>query len=257
VKVTRFDFEFSRPLSWPLALLGVTPWTAHVDVSDEEFAVRFGPWSLTTPLSNVEGATVAGPYLPFKVLGPHVSLMDAGVTFGTTWRRGVCVRFRRPVAAALPIGLLKHPAATVTVADPERLADLLERAPSRAPGEGDEFHAVLQPVPDLTSAAPEGRADAGSGQPTPVAVPPATRSSSSRPTAARQARSPRGGAARTGTAAGTRRASRRTPAKKASAPPPDEHPTPADMPKHTETEKAPGVTPPADQGLPGPDDATA
>ena len=90
--VDRFDFTFSRVLSWPLALIGVTPWTAHVDVTDEDLSVRFGPWSLSTPRSNVAGASVTGPYLPFKVLGPHVSLADRGVTFGTSWRRGACVR---------------------------------------------------------------------------------------------------------------------------------------------------------------------
>jgi hypothetical protein len=255
VKVTRFEFEFSQPLSWPLALLGVTPWTAHVDVADEDFAVRFGPWSLTTPLSNVEGATVTGPYLPFKVLGPHISLADRGVTFGTTWRRGVCIRFRRPVAGALPTGLLKHPAATVTVADPERLATLLERIPSGAPGEGDELYRVLQSVPDVTSAAET--TDVDGEPPTPVAVPPVRRSSASRPTAPRPARGGRGAAARSGTGTGTRRAGTRASGRKVSAPPPEEHPTPADMPQHTETQKVPGVTPPADEGLPGPDDATA
>jgi hypothetical protein len=186
--VTRFDFEFSQPWSWPLAFLGVTPWTAHVDVTDEEFAVRFGPWSLTTPLSNVEGATLTGPYPPFKVLGAHISLADRGVTFGTSWRRGVCVRFRRPVAGALPNGLVMHPAATVTVTEPEQLTALIERAPSGAPGDGDELHRILQPVP-------------------------------------------------------------------VAAPPPEAHPTPADMPKHTDTEKVRGVPPPADEGLPRRDDS--
>src|SRR3712207_7143058 len=33
--VTRFEFAFTRPLSWPLAVLGVTPWTAHVDVTGD------------------------------------------------------------------------------------------------------------------------------------------------------------------------------------------------------------------------------
>jgi hypothetical protein len=253
VKVTRFDFEFSQPLSWPLALIGITPWTAHVDVSDEDFTVRFGPWSLTTPLTNIETATVTGPYLPFKVLGPHISIADAGVTFGTTWRRGVCVRFRHPVAGALPTSLLKHPAATVTVAEPERLAVMLDSAPSGMPGEGDELHPVLQSVPDVTSrAGTDGEStdgentEGGAVPPTPVATPPARRSSTARPTAPRPARSTRG----TGTRAGQARGGKR------SAPPPEAHPTPADMPEHTDTEKAPGVTPPQDQGLPGPDDAT-
>ena len=216
----RFDFAFSRVLSWPLALLGVTPWTAHVDVTDEDLTVRFGPWSLTTPRSNVEGASVTGPYLPFKVLGPHVSLADRGVSFGTSWRRGVCIRFREPVAAALPTDLLKHPAVTVTVDDPEALVALLERAPVGVPGEGDELYAVVAAVPDLA----------------PVATPP-------------QRSAPRPARRTPGTAARSRT---RTPAG-GGAPDPQEHPTPADMPKHTETEKVPGVTPPADENLPGPD----
>jgi hypothetical protein len=223
--VDRFDFAFSRVLSWPLALIGVTPWTAHVEVTDEHFTVRFGPWSLTTPRSNVEGASVTGPYLAFRVLGPHVSLADRGVTFGTSWRRGVCVRFRQPVSAALPTGLLKHPAVTVTVEDPEALVALLERTPVGVPGEGDELYAVVSAVPDVT----------------PVATPP--RRSAPRPAS----RTPRGRAAATTTSARSRRPAR------ASGPTLDEHPTPADMPKHTDTEKVPGVTPPADEGLPGPD----
>jgi hypothetical protein len=225
--VDRFDFAFSRVLSWPLTLIGVTPWTAHVDVTDEDFAVRFGPWSLTTPRSNVEGANVTGPYLAFRVLGPHVSLADRGVTFGTSWRLGVCVRFREPVSAALPTGLLKHPAVTVTVEDPEALVALLERTPVGVPGEGDELYAVVATVPDVT----------------PVATPP--RRSAPRPAT----RTPRTRTAATTTSARSRRAA------PASAPALDEHPTPADMPKHTDTEKVPGVTPPADEGLPGPDSA--
>jgi hypothetical protein len=223
--VDRFDFAFSRVLSWPLAFVGVTPWTAHVDVTDEDLTVRFGPWSLTTPRSNVEEASVTGPYLPFKVLGPHVSLADRGVTFGTSWRRGVCVRFGEPVAAAFPTGLVKHPAVTVTVEDPEGLVALLERTPVGVPGAGDELYPVMAAVPDVT----------------PVATPP-------RPSARRPAsRTP---ARRT---AGTTTQARPRTAAGASAPAPEEHPTPADMPMHTDTEKVPGVTPPADEGLPGPD----
>jgi hypothetical protein len=225
--VDRFDFTFSRVLSWPLALVGVTPWTAHVDVTDDDLSVRFGPWSLSTPRSNVAGASVTGPYLPFKVLGPHVSLADRGVTFGTSWRRGACIRFREPVAAALPTGLLRHPAVTVTVDDPEGLVALLERTPVGVPGEGDELYPVMAAVPDLT----------------PVATPPG--GPAPRPAARTTARRT------TGTTAGTTTRPRRTPTR-AAAPAPA-HATPADMPKHTETEKVPGVTPPADEGLPGPD----
>ncbi len=259
--MTRFEFAFTRPLSWPLALLGVTPWTAHVDVTGDEFAVRFGPWSLVTQLSNIEGAEVTGPYLPFKVLGPHISLADRGVTFGTTWRRGVCVRFRRPVAAALPGGLLPHPAVTVTVADADRLVALLERRPQGTPGDGDELHVVSPPVltsvPDAPAEAEVTAApDAASPAPTPVARRPLKRTTTrttrrTTPTDAETQPATDSGAASTGTAStGTRRPPARRP-RRTAAP---EQPTPADMPKHTPTEKVPGVTPPADGGLPGPDE---
>ena len=255
--MTRFEFAFTRPLSWPLALLGVTPWTAHVEVTDDEFAVRFGPWSLTTPLSNVEGAAVTGPYLPFKVLGPHISLADRGVTFGTTWRRGVCVRFRRPVPAALPGGLLPHPAVTVTVADADRLAGLLEsrlHAPQGTPGDGDELRRVLQPVPDAAGEAEvTAVADAAAPPPAPVARRPLKRT-----TTRTTRRTPAAdGGDTTATPTTTRPPRRRAPRTTPPAAPAPEHPTPADMPQHTTTEKVPGVTPPADEGLPGPDEPRA
>ena len=257
--MTRFEFAFSRPLSWPLALLGVTPWTAHVDVTEDEFAVRFGPWSLVTPLSNVEGAEVTGPYLPFKVIGPHISLVDRGVSFGTNWHRGVCVTFRRPVPAALPGGLLPHPAVTVTVADADRLVALLERRPAGVPGDGDELHevarTVLAPVPDAAGQAEVvATPDAAAAAPTPVARRPLKRTtarSTSRPGDTPESVSTQAPPAEAATP--RRRPAKRAPRPTAAADTTPEHPTPADMPKHTPTEKVPGVTPPADENLPGPD----
>lgn len=124
---TRLPFRF-RPLLAPAAAaLGVTPWTAHVDVDDEELRVRFGPWSVRTPRSNVAGARRSGPFSPVKVVGgPHLSFADRGATFATSTDGGVCIRFHRPVRALLPVGPIRHPALTVTVADPDRLVELLE-----------------------------------------------------------------------------------------------------------------------------------
>jgi hypothetical protein len=234
---------------------------------------------LVTPLSNVEDAEVTGPYLPFKVIGPHISLADRGATFGTTWRRGVCVRFRRPVPAALPGGLLTHPAVTVTVADADRLAAVLQQR-----SDGDQAAAVSpvpQPVPDEAGQVEvTATPDAAALAPAPVsrrplkrtttrAAGPATPSPSPAPTSAPTdeagetqsvaALSPRRSSGtststsgRTATSARTRRSTPRPP--QATEP---EHATPADMPKHTSTEKVPGVTPPADEGLPGPDDSAS
>jgi hypothetical protein len=122
-----FGFAFEPRMLPFAAAVGVTPFTAKVEVVQDELRVRFGPWSLRTPVDNVEAAEVTGPYAFPKVVGPpHLSLADRGVTFATTTRRGVCLRFREPVAAALPFGLLRHPAATVTVDRPEELAAALE-----------------------------------------------------------------------------------------------------------------------------------
>jgi hypothetical protein len=124
----RFPFDFDYPLAAPLAAVGVTPFTAHVDVGDGWFDVRFGPWRLRTPLANVGATHLTGPYHALRVLGTRISLADRGVTFGTNTRRGLCVELRRPVPAALPVDLVKHPAVTVTVRDPERLRQEIARA---------------------------------------------------------------------------------------------------------------------------------
>lgn len=122
----RFTFAFEPVMAAAALPFGVTPLTASLDVADGELRVRFGPWSVRTSLDNVEGAEVTGPYALPKVIGPaHLSLKDGGLTFATTTRRGVCIRFRDPVSGIAPFGLLKHPALTVTVAEPEHLVEAL------------------------------------------------------------------------------------------------------------------------------------
>lgn len=121
-----FEFAFAerhRPL---LRLLGVTPNTALVTVSDEELRVRFGRWRLRTPIDNVEGLERSGDYRWFKAIGARGSFADRGVTFGTNTDAGVCVRFVEPVSALLPGSLMPHPGMTVTVADPDGLAAAVE-----------------------------------------------------------------------------------------------------------------------------------
>ena len=124
----RFPFAFEYPLAAPLAAVGVLPSTSHVDVDGEWFTVRFGPWRLRTPTANVGAMHLTGPYNAFRVLGTRISLADRGVTFGTNTRQGLCVTFHEPVPGAVPGGLLRHPAATVTVGEPDRLREELLRA---------------------------------------------------------------------------------------------------------------------------------
>lgn len=123
-----FVFDFDGRFARPLRLVGVTPATSAVRITGGSIEIRFGPWSLRTPLGNVSGATLTGPYRWFKVIGPHLSLADRGVTFGSNARLGVCVSFTEPVAALEPFGVLRHPGATVTVADSAGLVAALSAA---------------------------------------------------------------------------------------------------------------------------------
>jgi hypothetical protein len=118
-----FDFLFDRLFVPFAAPLGVLPQTTSLVLDDDELFVRFGPWTLRTTRDNIAGCEVTGPYRFVRVAGgPHLSLKDRGVTFATNRRSGACIRFREPVTGLLPWGLLRHPAATVTVTNPHDLA---------------------------------------------------------------------------------------------------------------------------------------
>lgn len=121
----RFDFAFA-PAYRPVALaLGIMPRTAWVEV-DDELRVRFGLWRLRVPLTDVVGTTRTGDFAYLKTVGPpHLSFTDRGVTFATNGDAGLCVRFREPVRVLDPTGRLRHPAATLTVADVDGLAAAL------------------------------------------------------------------------------------------------------------------------------------
>jgi hypothetical protein len=122
----RFEFAFDRAFVVPAAVVGVTRWTASVAVSGKDLVIRFGPWVLRTPRENIAGTELSGPYQTIKVIGPpHLSFADRGVTFATNRDRGVCIRFHKPVPALTPFALVRHPAATVTVADVDGLVEAL------------------------------------------------------------------------------------------------------------------------------------
>ena len=120
--VERFEFAFDRRLARPLSLLGVRPDTCCLLIGASALEARFGPWTVRTPLRNVAGAEITGPYSLWKVAGARVSWADRGLTFGTGAERGVCIRFHRPVRGIEPAGVLRHPGLTVTVADPDAVA---------------------------------------------------------------------------------------------------------------------------------------
>jgi hypothetical protein len=124
---TRFDFRFETLLRPFATLATVLPGTAHLEVDDEQVSIRFGLWRMAFPLAEVAGVEATGEFWFPKVAGPpHVSLADRGITFATNRQRGTCIRLRHPQPGPYPV--LKHPAVTVTVDDPEALEAALRRA---------------------------------------------------------------------------------------------------------------------------------
>ena len=85
-------------------------------------------------LANVASVHLTGPYRFFKTAGPaRLGVTDLGLTFATNGERGVLIAFRRRVKGIEPTGLLRHGELTVTVAEPDELANLLrERISAQA-----------------------------------------------------------------------------------------------------------------------------
>jgi hypothetical protein len=106
------------PFRWP-GDQGVTL------TEDGRFVARYGPLRAEAPLSSVRGAHLTGPYRWWTAVGPRLSMVDDGLTFGTNAHAGVCVHFEPRLRRV--IGLRDHSALTVTVADTEGLVAALEK----------------------------------------------------------------------------------------------------------------------------------
>ncbi|APU13622.1 MULTISPECIES: hypothetical protein [Actinoalloteichus] len=120
-------FAFDPRFRLLLAAIGVRPTTSGVVVGADGLDVRFGPWRVRTPLANLLPAEVTGPYRAARSVGPRLSLADRGLTFGTGAGRGACVRFHEPVTGIEPFGTVRHPALTMTLAEPELFVHCLTR----------------------------------------------------------------------------------------------------------------------------------
>ena len=122
----RFDFAFDRSYQATAGVFGIKPGNTWVDVGSRTLDVRFGPWRLSTPLSNITGAAVTGPYAFWKTAGPaRLAFTDRGLTFATNGKSGVLISFRESVRGLEPLGVIRHPELTVTVTEVDRLAELL------------------------------------------------------------------------------------------------------------------------------------
>lgn len=125
--MTTHRFAFAPEYRLPALAFGITPATSRVEVEGGELRVRFGPWRMRSRVGNVASCEVSDGYSWIKTAGPpHLSFTDRGVTFATRGGPGLCVTFHEPVTAIDWVGRIRHPGATMTVEDPERLqADLM------------------------------------------------------------------------------------------------------------------------------------
>jgi hypothetical protein len=122
------DFPFRFNPSFRLAELafGITERNSMITVTDDLLRVRFGPWRISTPVANIRGVSITGPYLFVKTAGPaRLTFRDRGLTFATNNDRGVLLEFLEPIPGIEPTRRLRHPNLTVTPADCDGLADLL------------------------------------------------------------------------------------------------------------------------------------
>ncbi len=126
-EIEQFAFAFDAQFRVPLAIIGVTPRTARVTLTRDRLTARFGPWTCETALANVREVCRTGPYRWYTAIGPRGSFADRGLTFGTTAVAGVCILFDQPVRGLDPLGAMHHPGLTVTVAEPERLVEVLRQ----------------------------------------------------------------------------------------------------------------------------------
>ncbi len=113
-----FRFEFEDRYRRPARLFGIEEGNAVVTLTVGRLVARFGRWAVSTPLANISEVSLTGPYMFLKTAGPaHLSLSDRGITFASNSRQGVCIAFAEPVGGIEPLGVIKHPNLTVTVAD--------------------------------------------------------------------------------------------------------------------------------------------
>ena len=102
------------------------PGRAHVELTaDSRLVARFGPFGLETPLANLAGYRLTGPYRWWRAIGPRASLADRGFTYGTSAHGGVCLEVGEPVPSRVVRGG-RMETLTVTVDDSAALARALE-----------------------------------------------------------------------------------------------------------------------------------
>lgn len=89
----------SAPFGLPLAVLGVSPATAHLTVTDRLVAC-LGAWACRAAPANVRAVRLTGPYRWHCAIGPRLSLADHGLTLPPPPAGSACFSGNRYAASA-------------------------------------------------------------------------------------------------------------------------------------------------------------
>jgi hypothetical protein len=76
----RFPIRIGRNSRAVVRLFGATPSTAYAEIG-EDLIVRFGWFSFRTPLANIAGYRVEGPFTWIKAIGVRQSVRHADLSF--------------------------------------------------------------------------------------------------------------------------------------------------------------------------------
>ncbi len=118
-----FPIRIGRRSAPFLRLWGVRPDEAVVTLSGEALDARFGAFRVRTPLSNIKGWRIEGPFRWITAIGVRMSIRHRDVSFWGGAPGGVRLDFRERV----PFGPFKVPALYVGADDLEGLAAELKR----------------------------------------------------------------------------------------------------------------------------------
>src|SRR6478672_11557202 len=96
----RFPIRIGRRSRLVLWLFGVRSRNAFVDL-DDNVAASFGFFHVNTPVANLAGWRIEGPWLWITAIGVRLSIRHHDLTFGGSHLGGVRLDFKEPIRTRL------------------------------------------------------------------------------------------------------------------------------------------------------------
>ena len=126
-----FPYRLDKRWSALFLALGVTDDDGVTVQDNGEFVATFGWVSVQTTLDNIDHTLVTGPHRWYTAVGLRLSFTDDSLTFGTNHRSGLNISFVDKIPRV--IGFRDHSTLWLSVADPEGLAEAIEKCRATMP----------------------------------------------------------------------------------------------------------------------------